>query len=185
LDVREERSIVTAFNDAAPVHALVNNAGILTRVPLLEMSAADFDTLVAVNLRGYLLCAREAARQMRSHGGGAIVNVCSTNAHHGTPALVHYAAAKGGVYAMTKAMAVELAPYGIRVNSISPGVVATALNADRLADPAQVKLSADATALKRIGKPSDLVGIVELLLSERASLIPPIDVLVDGGELAG
>ena len=185
LDVASESAVESVFAEAGPLRGLVNVAGVLTRVPLLEMRQADFDDLVGINLRGTMLCVREAARYMKDAGGGAIVNICSTNAHHGTPRLVHYAAAKGGVLAMTRAMAVELAAYGIRVNSVSPGVIATRLNADRLSDPAQVALSASETALGRIGMPSDVVGIVELLLSERSSWITGSDILIDGGELAG
>lgn len=186
LDVGSEEGVEAGFAEIGKLDGLVNVAGILTRVPLLEMSAAEFDRVIAVNLRGYFLCVREAAKRMIAGGhGGAIVNICSTNAHHGTPGLTHYGASKGGVLSSTRGMALELAPHGIRVNSVSPGVVATALNADRLSDPAQVKHSAGETALGRIGQPSDLFGIVELLLSERSSWITGADMLVDGGELAG
>lgn len=187
LDVSSEPAVESAFGNVADLYGLVNVAGILTRVSLLEMRAADFDKVIGINLRGYFLCAREAARKIiaTGKGSGAIVNVCSTNAHHGTKRLTHYGASKGGVLAATRGMALELAEYGIRVNSVSPGVVATALNADRLSDPAEVAHSASETALGRIGSPADLVGIVELLLSERSSWITGADILVDGGELAG
>lgn len=186
LDVSSEAAVEAAFAKIDSLDGLVNVAGILTRVPLLEMRAADFDKVININLRGYFLCVREAAKKIIGGGkGGAIVNVCSTNAHHGTKRLTHYGASKGGVLSATRGMALELAEYGIRVNSVSPGVVATALNADRLADPAQVEHSASETALGRIGQPSDLVGIVELLLSERSAWITGTDILVDGGELAG
>ena len=185
LDVSTEQGVLDGFRDVQDLYGLVNVAGILTRVRLLEMDAAAFDKTIAINLRGYILCAREAARRMKEGRGGAIVNICSTNAHHGTPGLIHYAASKGGVLSATRAMAVELAEYGIRVNSVSPGVVATRLNADRLRDPAQVELSASHTALGRIGEPQDLFGVVEFLLSKRSAWITGSDILVDGGELAG
>jgi len=186
LDVSSERGVEAGFSGIEDLYGLVNVAGVLTRIPFLEMTEADFDHVININLRGYFFCAREAAKRMIAGGkGGAIVNVCSTNAHHGTPGLTHYGASKGGVLSSTRGMALELAPHGIRVNSISPGVVATALNADRLSDSRQVELSSNATALGRIGQPADLVGIIELLLSSRSAWITGSDILVDGGELSG
>lgn len=187
LDAGREPSIEMAFSGVNELHGLVNVAGILTRVPLLEMRAADFDKVININLRGYILCAREAAKKIIATGSGvgSIVNICSTNAHKSTKRLIHYSASKGGILSATRGMALELAEHGIRVNSVSPGVVATNLNAARLADPAQLAKSAGQTALGRVGLPKDLVGIVELLLSERSSWITGIDMLVDGGEFAG
>jgi NAD(P)-dependent dehydrogenase (short-subunit alcohol dehydrogenase family) len=185
LDVRDEQQIVDVFADAAPLDGLVNNAGILTRHAFLELPTEAFDDLIAVNLRGYFLCAREAARQMAQAGAGAIVQICSTCAHHGVPLLSHYATAKGGVLNMTRALSVELAPLGVRVNSVSPGVIRTGLNADRLSDPDQVRASEATIPLGRLGQPEDLVGIVLLLLSDAAGFINGADILVDGGELAG
>jgi NAD(P)-dependent dehydrogenase (short-subunit alcohol dehydrogenase family) len=185
LDVRDEAAIVDLFGRVGPVDGLVNNAGILTRHRFVEMPIEAFDDLIAINLRGYVICAREAAKQMVPKGSGAIVNICSTNAHHGTPLLVHYGAAKGGVLNLTRALAAELGPDGVRVNSVSPGVIPTGLNSDRLSDPEQVSLSEENIPLGHLGKAEDLVGIVELLLSDRSSWITGADLLVDGGELAG
>ncbi|WP_166909127.1 SDR family NAD(P)-dependent oxidoreductase [Mycobacterium sp. DL440] len=185
LDVRNDTEIVDVFQKAGPLDGLVNNAGILVRHTFLEMPTEAFDNLIAINLRGYFLCAREAARGMVERGSGAIVQICSTNAHHGTPELSHYGTAKGGVLNMTRAVAVELAPHGIRINSVSPGCIRTGLNAARLADPAEVAASESVIPLGRLGEPQDLVGIVSLLLSDEASYITGADILVDGGELAG
>jgi len=184
LDVRQESQITEVLAQAAPLDGLVNNAGILTRHLFVDMPTDAFDDLIAVNLRGYFLCAREAARQMVKVGKGAIVQICSTNAHHGTPRLSHYGTAKGGILNMTRAIAVELAPHGVRVNSVSPGVIRTGLNANRLADPNEVRASESEIPLGRLGVPEDLVGIVNLLLSDDASFITGADILVDGGELA-
>lgn len=185
LDVRDEAQIVATFDKVEPLDGLVNNAGVLTRHDFLSMPTEAFDELISINLRGYFLCAREAAKRMVERGSGAIVQICSTNAHHGTPRLSHYGTAKGGVLNMTRAVAVELAPHGVRVNCVSPGVIGTSLNADRLSDPAEVKASESEIPLGRIGRPGDLVGIVLLLLSDSASFITGTDILVDGGELAG
>ena len=185
LDVLDEEAIVRVFADAAPIDGLINNAGILTKRKLIELSAADIDRMLGVNLKGYILCIREAAKQMIASGrGGGVVNICSLGAYRGRPGFAHYAAAKGGILAMTRAIAVELAPHGIRVNSVSPGVMATPMNAELLADPQLVELSITALPLGRLGDPRDLVGVVELLLSERSSWLTGADVIVDGGERA-
>lgn len=185
LDVVDEDAVVRVVATAAPLDGLVNNAGIITKRKFVELSTEDFDRLIGVNLRGYYLCAREAAKQMISAGnGGGIVNICSLGAHRGRPGFVHYAAAKGGVLAMTRALAVELAPDRIRVNTVSPGVMDTPMNAELTANPQLVELSLAAIPLGRLGEPRDLVGVVEFLLSERSSWVTGADFIVDGGERA-
>jgi NAD(P)-dependent dehydrogenase (short-subunit alcohol dehydrogenase family) len=185
LDVLEEAAVVRVVAAAAPLHALVNNAGIITKRKFVELSTEDFDRLIGVNLRGYYLCAREAAKQMIAAGnGGGIVNICSLGAHRGRPGFVHYAAAKGGVLALTRALAVELAPDRIRVNSVSPGVMDTPMTAQLTANPQLVELSLASIPLGRLGEPADLVGAVEFLLSERSAWITGADFIVDGGERA-
>jgi NAD(P)-dependent dehydrogenase (short-subunit alcohol dehydrogenase family) len=185
LNVLDEEAIIRLFEEVGPVDGLVNNAGVINKRTLVDLTAADLDHVLGVNLRGYIFCTREAAKQMIASGrGGSIVNIVSLGAHRGRPGFAHYAASKGGILAMTRALAVELAPHGIRVNSVSPGVMATPMNAEVLADPQLMKLSTAGMPLGRMGEPRDLVGIVELLLSERSSWMTGTDVIIDGGERA-
>jgi NAD(P)-dependent dehydrogenase (short-subunit alcohol dehydrogenase family) len=185
LDVRDERAVERVFAHVGLVDGLVNNAGVITKRKFVELDLAEFHQVVSVNLYGYFLCAREAAKALIGAGqGGGIVNICSLGAHRGRPGFVHYAASKGGILAMTRALAVELAPSGIRVNTVSPGVMDTPMNAELTASPGLVELSLAAIPIGRLGVPDDLVGVVEFLLSERSSWVTGADFIVDGGERA-
>ena len=118
---------LTARNLGCP-DVLVNNAGIGRNAPFLELSAEDFDRVIAVNLRGTFLCSQEAARQMAHRGSGngsVIINVASTRAFMSEPGTEAYTASKGGIVSLTHAAAISLGPYGIRVNCISPGWIQT------------------------------------------------------------
>ena len=129
IDVADEEAVRRWINltveDYGRIDALINNAGIGRNAPMLELPLADFDRVLAVNLRGTFICSREAALHMRRQGGGAIVNIASTRALMSEPGTEAYSASKGGILALTHAMAVSLGPYGIRVNAISPGWIET------------------------------------------------------------
>ena len=148
------------------IDLLVNNAGILKRTALLDISEEEWDSILDVNLKGYFLVGQAVARGMVEDGThGAIVNVSSAGQKVAAPNLTHYCVAKAGVEMLTKQMALELAPHKIRVNSIAPGLIETDLNrADIARDDFRERRLAR-IPLKEIGVPEDLVGAVVFLAS--------------------
>jgi NAD(P)-dependent dehydrogenase (short-subunit alcohol dehydrogenase family) len=182
LDVADPQAVAAVVGGAVPLHGLVCNAGISGRMPLEGITPERFDRVIAVNLRGALLCCQAALPALHA-ARGAIVGICSLAAHQGIPEISAYAATKGGMLAAFRTLAVELAP-DVRVNTISPGVVPTGLNARRLADPEQVRRSSERVPLGRLGAPQDVAAATVFLLSEQAGWISGADLRVDGGESA-
>ena len=168
------------------IDVLVNNAGIATRAAFVEMDTASWDRTIAVNLRGMFLVARGAARRMLAAepAGGVIVNMASTNALGGEADFAHYNASKGGVLQLTRTMAVELGPRGIRVNCLCPGFIETPLN-DRLATPEEMDAYArDRIPLGRRGRPEEIAAAYAFLASDEASFVHGEALVVDGGQTA-
>jgi NAD(P)-dependent dehydrogenase (short-subunit alcohol dehydrogenase family) len=164
------------------IDILVNNAGVLTRTPFLEIGEEEWDRILDVNLKGYFLVGQAVARRMVARGGGGhIINVSSGNQFDASPNLAHYCASKGGVGMLTKTMALELAPHGIRVNAIAPGLIETDMNRHDIArdDFREARLAR--IPLRLIGRPEDLVGVAVLLASDDARLITGATFSVDGG----
>lgn len=193
-DVSDEWDVTALFDTAARwrdgVGILVNNAGIFPTVPVLDMTSEQFDRVLDVNLRGAFLCSRAAARLMREGGQGSIVNITSIDAlHPSMTGLAHYDASKHGLWGFTKNLALELAPYGIRVNAVAPGAVATPGVADM--NPSGDGPSADEVLdaflaripLGRIGEPDDIARTVLFLASDASSYMTGSQVVVDGGVL--
>ena len=159
---------------------LVNNAGVTTARPLLETSDADWDAALDICLRSAFRLSRDAVRAMRPRRRGAIVNMASVHAAMGHPCVAAYAAAKGGIHAMTRQMAVECGPFGIRVNALSPGLIVTEAFAATL-QPEDVRLTEEAYPLGRLGRPEDVAQAALFLASDSASFITGVDLPVDGG----
>jgi NAD(P)-dependent dehydrogenase (short-subunit alcohol dehydrogenase family) len=158
---------------------VVNGAGIIIRKPLLDTTPEDWHRVLSVNLTGCFNVLRAAVPHMTS--GGSIIQIASSAAHiggHGYPA---YTASKGGVLAMTKQLAAELAPRNIRINSISPGPIATGINDGIFSDPANREMVTRAVPLSRIGQPRDIAAAIAFLTSADAGFITGIDIVVDGG----
>ncbi len=166
---------------------LVNNAGIAQFKPFMELTEEDWDKTLAVNLKGQFLCAREAVKIMKDHGG-KIVNISSVasgQAGIGGVRIAHYVASKGGVAALTEALAVELAPYKINVNAIGPGFIDTDMTKDLISDPKARQGLLARIPLGRFGKPADIGAVAAFLASDEADYITGALLFVDGGWLAG
>jgi NAD(P)-dependent dehydrogenase (short-subunit alcohol dehydrogenase family) len=162
---------------------LVNNAGISRNKPFLALSVDDFDRVIAVNLRGAFLCSQNAAQRMVERGrGGAIVNIASTRAFMSEPNTEAYTASKGGIAALTHAMAISLGPHGIRVNAISPGWIETRdwQYSARAAQPQHSERDREQHPVGRVGKPEDIAQAC-LFLAENAAFITGQNLIVDGG----
>jgi 2-deoxy-D-gluconate 3-dehydrogenase len=165
---------------------LVNNAGIFPSTPVAQMDPAEFDRVIAVNLRGVFLCTKHAAAAMVEQGrGGRIVNVTSIDAVHPSMiGLAHYDASKHGVWGFTKNTAIEFAPHGIWVNAIAPGAIATPGVAD-MQSGGEVDLEPFLAMIpmRRMGEPDDIGKVALFLCSDLASYMTGAQVVVDGGRL--
>jgi len=168
------------------VDVLVNNAGITHSCEFLDLDEADFDRVLAVNLKSMFLCGQAVARAMVKLGiKGSIVNMSSANAILAIPNQVPYVVSKGGVNQLTKVMAVALAPHGIRVNGVGPGTILTELakKAVLTDDAARTKILSR-TPLGRCGEPEEVAAVVAFLASDDASYLTGQTIYPDGGRLA-
>jgi len=161
------------------IDILVNNAGIQTWKPLLDLEEEEWDRVIATNLKGCFLCTQRAARLMKASGGGVIVNIGSGCNKMPFPNLVNYTASKGGIEMFTKVAAVELGPYGIRVNCVAPGAVEIERTQSEAGDYAGTwsKL----TPLRRIGTPLDIGRAVAALAGPAGEFVTGQTLWVDGG----
>jgi glucose 1-dehydrogenase len=168
-----------------PVKGLVNNAGIFKAAPFLDITEADWDAVLNVNLKGSFLVGQAVAREMVKTGGGAVVNMSSVNATLAISSIASYNASKGAVNQLTRVMALALADQGVRVNAVAPGTIATELAAAAVLTSEDAKLRIlSRTPLKRLGEPSEVADAVAFLLSDAASYITGEIVVVDGGRMA-
>lgn len=164
-----------------PIDVLVNNAGITKFKPFLEVDPEMFERIISVDLRGAFFCAQYAAKYMVAHGTkGCIINICSNHRLTNFPIASVYGPAKAALYKLTQHIALELAPYGIRANSISPGYI-------KVTDPAVVsdreRMMVSRIPVGRIGQPVEIANMVKYLVSDEAEFITGSDFVVDGGAL--
>ena len=165
------------------IDVMVANAGVPHGAPFLELSEDTWERVLAVNLKGVFLCGQAAARAMVAAGhGGAIVNVASTYAEVTEGGASAYSASKGGVRMLTKSMALELGPHGIRVNAVGPGWIRTGMNP--LDDEAQLAQLEPTIPLQRVGLPEDVADVIAFLASDDARYVSGQTLFVDGGWLA-
>lgn len=175
------KAVTERFGD---IHVLVNNAGVCSDYHVLELPEEEWDRVIDTNLKGYFLFSQAVGKVMARGRSGVIINIGSQLGDVAKPHRAHYTAAKGGVKMLTKALAVDLAAYGIRVNAVAPGPVDTAMAKPALADPAIKAKILERLPLGRIGQPEDVAGAVVFLASEAASFITGVTLYVDGGYLA-
>lgn len=173
------------------IDVLVNNAGVVDDVPFLDLSEAEFDRILRTNLKGAFLAGQAAARHMikqhatadRAAFRGAIVNMSSINAVFALPDHAAYSISKGGLAQLTKAMAIALAPHGIRVNAVGPGSIQTPMLDEVVKDATFRTKVLSRTPLGRLGRPEEVAAIVAWLASEEASYVTGTTVYADGGRL--
>jgi NAD(P)-dependent dehydrogenase (short-subunit alcohol dehydrogenase family) len=191
VDVADEAQVAAAFAQVVATHGrvdvLFNNAGIAIRRPSTELTVEDWNKVVAVNMTGVFLCAREAARHMLAGGrGGRIVNTASIMGFSGGGLYpnISYQATKGAVVNMTRALAVEWARQGIRVNAIAPTWVRTPLTRGITEKPELVQRIEQMTPMGRLAEPEEIVGAVLFLASRASAMVTGHTLAIDGGFLA-
>jgi 3-oxoacyl-[acyl-carrier protein] reductase len=178
------RAVTAAHAAFGRLDILVNNAGGSAIMPLLDTSAAEWDAVFALNTRGPFLALQAAARLMTGQGRGAIVNIASVAAHGPRPGLPAYAAAKAAIVSLTRSAAAALAPHGIRVNTVSPGLIETRIWERFRAEPAGAALFEERMAgitMKRAGTPEEIADAVSFLVSDEARYVTGQDWNVCGG----
>jgi NAD(P)-dependent dehydrogenase (short-subunit alcohol dehydrogenase family) len=186
MDVTDSTSVAKVFAEIASdggLDILINNAGVTATQSVLDISEQEWDQVVDTNLKGNFLVAQGAARLMKAQGrGGAIVNIASILGLRTAGHVAPYTTSKAGVVQLTKAMALELARYGIRVNALCPGYIETDLNQDFFASEAGQAM-VKRIPQRRLGRPEDLDGALLLLCSDAGSYITGASLAVDGGHL--
>ena len=185
VDVADEAS-VSAMVDACvdrfgSLDVLFNNAGTLRPGTAVDLDTADWDLVMAVNVRSVFLGAKFAVPHMRKRGGGSIVNTASISGLHGDGRAVVYAASKGAVINLTRALSTDHAPEGIRVNAICPGTIATPPVQRMMANPDALEVNLRAHSLGRIGQPAEIANAAVWLASDEASFVTGEAIVVDGG----
>ena len=163
------------------LYGLINNAGIQHRSPILEFTTKDFEHVVSTNLTSCFYLSREAIRLMTPHGGGRIINTVSMLGVQARPTVPAYIAAKEGLRALTRALAVEVGPQGILVNAIAPGYIATEMNVPLMENKDFSDWVVSKTPMQRWGKPSELGGGAVYLMSEAGAFVNGHVLSIDGG----
>jgi 2-deoxy-D-gluconate 3-dehydrogenase len=178
------RSMAQIVKDLGRLDILVNNAGIIRRAPALEFGERDWDDVININLRALFFLSQAAGRIMKNQGGGKIINVASMLSFQGGILVPSYTASKSAVAGLTRALANEWSAYGINVNAIAPGYMATDNTAPLRADPARSQAILDRIPAGRWGEPADLQGVAVFLASDAARYLHGAIIPVDGGWLA-
>lgn len=190
MDVTDETQVAETLKGVAGrlgrIDVLVNNAGAAKRSPAIELPLADWSRIIAVNLTGAFLCAREAAKHMLPRKSGSVINIASIMGHVGNALYPNpaYHASKGGLVNLTRALAAEWGPDGIRVNAIAPTFVDTPFSAPVVRDPEMAPKLAAMHPMRRVAQVDDLAGALLYLASPASALVTGHSLAVDGGWLA-
>jgi glucose 1-dehydrogenase len=181
--VRDLESLVTAaVENFGHLDVWVNNAGLETRTSVLDTTEADFDKVMAVNLRSAFFGTQVAAKQMIAQGtGGRIVNISSVHEDWPMPGNTPYCLSKGGMRMLTRTAGVELAPHGINVVGVGPGAVATPINQSTMDDPGKMKVLDAAIPLGRMAEPAEIGDVVAFLAGKGSSYLTAMTIMADGG----
>ncbi|MEK4011308.1 SDR family NAD(P)-dependent oxidoreductase [Peribacillus sp. FSL M8-0224] len=180
LDITMIKNIEEVVNKYSTIDILINSAGINARQPILNISEQDWDNVIDVNLKGAFFTSKIVAKKMLERKRGKIINLASLSSHIGLPNMGPYCASKGGINQLTKAMAIEWAPY-IQVNAIAPGYFHTELTAPLFQDKEWADSILSKIPTGRTGKPEDLNGLAVLLVSSASDYITGQTIYVDGG----
>lgn len=178
--------VADIFSEHGSVDILINNAGINQKKPFLEVTDADFFNIIQTNVFAVFAISREVSKFMVEAGSGSILNISSMAAQYGIPKVIAYTAAKSAIEGMTKAMAVELSPMGIRVNCIAPGFIKTDMSSKALDnDPERKNKVLSRTPMGHLGLPEDVADAAHYLTSDGAKYITGVIMPVDGGNSIG
>ena len=176
----------TAVDTYGRLDVLINNAGIETRTSLLDTTEADFDKVMAINMKSAFFGTQAAARQFITQGGGGLVlNISSVHEDWPMPGNIAYCVSKGGIRMLTRTAGVELGEHDIRVVNIAPGAVSTPINASTESDPAKMKALDRAIPLGRMAQPREIADVVVFLASGKAGYMTSTTVVIDGGIMQG
>lgn len=182
-----DQMVAKTIETFGKVDILVNNAGIFEVKEFLSMTEEDWDKTIDINLKGYFLCSLACAKEMVKQKSGSIVNIGSVAMGQvgvGLPSAVHYISSKGGIAGMTEALAIDLAPYNIRVNAIAPGIIETPMVDFIKANPGGLKEFLIRIPMKKMGQPEEISSAVVFLASDASSYMTGSIINVDGGWLA-
>lgn len=184
-DVTDKKSVndmvEKVYSDYGKIDILVNNAGLIRRAPATELSLEDWDATINTNLKGTFLCSQAVGRKMIEKRYGKIINLGSDKSFVGFPERAAYCASKAGVVHLTKALAVEWAPYNVQVNAIAPTYIETEMTRNVLKDPVKYKEVVRTIPMNRVGQPYELFGAILLLASDMSSFITGHTIRIDGG----
>lgn len=178
---RVDALVARTVDELGGLDIVVNNSGVVSSLPLLEVSDEEWDRVLDTNLRGVFLVTRAAGRHLVEQGSGKVVNIASNFAFKGVAGHAAYCASKAGVVAFTRAMAVEWARYGVQVNALAPGYVETDLNADVRADPDAAERIVRSVPARRMGRADEFGPWVVLLASPASDYMTGETVTIDGG----
>jgi len=179
-----EAAMATTLAAFGRIDVLINNAGIFRAADFLDITEADWNAVIGVNLKGAFLVGQAVAREMAKSGGGAIVNMSSVNGVMAIPTIASYNASKGGINQLTRVMALSLADRGIRVNAVAPGTIATELAQKAVLGSAEARERImSRTPMRRLGEPGEIASVCAFLASDAASYMTGEIVVVDGGRM--
>lgn len=176
-----ENLIAETIKKFKKIDIFVNNAGVFHPSPSETLSEEQWDKTIDINLKGYFLCAQAVGKHMLKKGKGNIINIASIAGFEGYAQAAAYCASKGGIINLTNSLAAEWGPKGIRVNTICPGIIETAMTEDILKDPKSKQGTIAKIPLRRTGKPIDIANAAVFLASDASSYITGMDIIIDGG----